>query len=128
MARIKVLLVDDDPINNFIIKSKFVIDKSIELIIYEDPEKALDFLKNNTNSGLDIILLDINMPVIDGWGFLTELDKMNKTYKVIFITSSIVVEHEKKARKNKQVVDYFIKPLEMDDFDRLISKIKSMLS
>jgi len=127
MNKIKILLVDDDPINNFILKNKFNIDKSVELLIYESPEDAIDFLKNKGKSEIDIILLDINMPVMDGWNFLTEMDYINSYQKVIFVTSSIIAEHQKKAMENNRVVDYFIKPLDIKEVDRLLSRIKEIL-
>ena len=66
------IVIDDDPVNNFL--SKVIIGKVLpDAIIYEftKPIDALNFIE----SGADVhdfitLFLDINMPIVDGWGFL----------------------------------------------------------
>jgi CheY-like chemotaxis protein len=77
-----VLLIDDDSINNFInerLINKLELAKKVN--IAANGEEALSFLKENL-SGPDhsipqLILLDINMPVMDGFEFLKEYEKLN---------------------------------------------------
>ena len=119
-ARFKrVLLVDDNDIDNFIneriITSSFFSEK---VEVKTSAQAALDFLKKNaTNADVlpQVIFLDLNMPVMDGFAFLTEFDKMpdnvKKSCKVIVLSSSISPEDINKASTNPFVVKYLNKPL-----------------
>ena len=73
----RFIVVDDDSTNNFI--SRLTIQKYIknpDIKLFTDPERALENIENtirDTGNHLDtIILLDINMPIMDGWKFLDE--------------------------------------------------------
>lgn len=110
----KVFLVDDQKISNYI--NKRIIEScnfNGEIICYENPEKALNDLENLQP---DFVLLDINMPEIDGWKFL-ELMSLKSTcvaIKVIMVTSSTSPLDKLKSEEYPQVVDYLIKPLSRD--------------
>ena len=107
----EVILVDDDPINNFIMKKMLTFESDIVLKIFEFPEKALAYVKENKDHCEFLILLDINMFIIDGWEFLDELDKNSFGSKVIVITSSDNIEDRQRATSNKRVIKFFVKPL-----------------
>jgi len=118
-----VLLVDDDEINNFIsiklikkallnteimacLNGKFAIDQLVE-IQRNDPSRLPDY-----------ILLDINMPIMNGWEFLDEykrlnIDPLGRT-KVFIISSSVFSNDINKARSYPLVKDFISKPLNVD--------------
>jgi len=120
---VSVLLVDDDEINNFIsiklikkallnteimacLNGKFAIDQLVE-IQRKDPAKLPDY-----------ILLDINMPIMNGWEFLDEykrlnIDPLGKT-KIFIISSSVFSNDINKARSYPLVKDFISKPLNVD--------------
>lgn len=120
---INVLLVDDDEINNFIsiklikkallntsitacLNGKFAIDQLVELQ-QKDPESLPDY-----------ILLDINMPIMNGWDFLDEynrlgIDPLKKT-KIYIISSSVFSNDISKAKSYPLVHDFISKPLNVD--------------
>ncbi len=120
---LSVLLVDDDEINNFIsiklikkallnteimacLNGKFAIDQLYE-IQKKDPAKLPDY-----------ILLDINMPIMNGWEFLDEYKRLNidpqgKT-KIYIISSSVFSNDINKARSYPLVKDFISKPLNVD--------------
>ncbi|HWZ02566.1 MAG TPA: response regulator [Mucilaginibacter sp.] len=120
---VSVLLVDDDEINNFIsiklikkallnteimacLNGKFAIDQLVE-IQRNDPAKLPDY-----------ILLDINMPIMNGWEFLDEYKRLNidpqgKT-KIFIISSSVFSNDINKARSYPLVKDFISKPLNVD--------------
>ena len=75
----ELFIIDDDPIQRIII-SKMVklVDSSLEINQIGNGEKGLDKLEKIKYSNHPVILiLDINMPVLDGWGFLDKIEKAN---------------------------------------------------
>ncbi len=70
------ILIDDDPITLFLAKHIFLNeDYSDNVIEFNDPERALDFLRHQISDGQvpQVIILDLNMPKISGWDLLVEL-------------------------------------------------------
>jgi CheY-like chemotaxis protein len=88
-----------------------------------DGKAALDYLQNNEECP-DIILLDINMPVMDGFEFLEQFEKQHKCTdksKVFILTSSQRDEDRIKSIKNKYVKGYFDKPLNSTHVREILS-------
>ena len=125
---IKVLLVDDDEINNFI--SIKLIKKAIlntEIIACLNGKFAIEELlniKRNTPADMpDYILLDINMPIMNGWEFLDEFRRLridNEGKCKIFIISSSVFSNDiNKAKSYPEVRDFISKPLNVEKIREL---------
>ena len=118
----KVFIIDDDPIHQRI--AQIMISKHRifdEFVSYTEAGEALKFLEENRNNpGLipDVILLDLNMPVVDGWDFLESFEKFKDTLakKIrIFIVSSSVDEKDISRSQSYSSVEGFIsKPLTPD--------------
>ena len=74
----------------------------------------------------DLIFLDLNMPVMDGWEFLMEYKKLEATMKsqilVVLLTSSLNPDDRDRASKIKEVNEYLNKPLELDVLEDLMRK------
>lgn len=115
----RVLLIDDNDIDNFInermITTNFF---SNRVIVKNSGESALNYLKENAGEDANlpqIIFLDLNMPIMDGFAFLTEYEKLpdavKKNCKVIVLSSSISPEDINRASTNPLVVKYVNKPL-----------------
>ncbi len=124
-----ILLIDDDFITNYLHKkiiSKSEIDSSIEVANNgkEGIEKlwALNETINDKNS-LVLIFLDLNMPVMDGWGFLEVFEEikssLNFNTNLFILSSSINPDDEAKAKNNRHVLDYFPKTLTVDRMIKL---------
>jgi CheY-like chemotaxis protein len=115
----RVLLIDDNDIDNFINERMITTNHfSKEVIVKNSAEAALQYLKSNEsnlNALPQLIFLDLNMPVMDGFGFLAEFEKMPETIrkgvKVIVLSSSISPEDINRASTNPFVVKYVNKPL-----------------
>lgn len=115
-----VFVVDDDKIFHFIIK-KLLLNNNINIIpsFFENGMEAIEGLKRKLNTGEkqpDLILLDINMPILDGWQFLEEFKILKKLFKkeiVIYIISSSDNEYDLEKAKGytEEVTDYYLKPM-----------------
>ena len=81
---------------------------------------ALNFLKSTQEAEElpEVIFLDINMPVMNGWEFMEEFAKIRNMLKKkieIYILSSSTDSHDiKKAKSNPEIKDYIVKPLTPD--------------
>ena len=114
-----VMLVDDNETDNFISKRIIEITKFANNVEVKNSGKcALDYLKENQNDlGRlpDLIFLDINMPIVDGFVFLYEFEKFNDAIKdkckVIILSSSDNKRDIDKIVNNNHVIKFITKPL-----------------
>ena len=112
---LKLMLIDDDPISNFL--STMAIKKSVmdfPTIEFQEGESALDYLFDNrtqTENLPNVILLDLNMPGMDGWQFLeayTQMFNHKTTNTHIYVLSSSISPYEISRAKGLPVVkDFF---------------------
>lgn len=117
---INVMLIDDDKLAALIARKMLerVSDK-FEVSVYLTALSALKVLKAQRESP-DAILLDINMPQINGWKFLECLNKMDVFTDVIMLTASVHDEDMKKAKEFPQVKGFFQKPLNKEKIVKLL--------
>jgi CheY-like chemotaxis protein len=130
---VSILLVDDDEINNFI--SVKLIKKTLlntEISTCLNGKFAIDQLVDIQNSNPDelpdYILLDINMPIMNGWEFLDEykrlgLDPKGKT-KIYIISSSVFNNDINKAKSYPLVKDFISKPLSIEKIREVLDLVK----
>ena len=118
-----IMLIDDDPINNLIIRKELTrFNPNISLIIFESPVEALSYFKQK-NQIPNLILLDINMPGMNGWEFLDEFEKLSLNINLAMLTSSIAKIDHKKSQSYALVKDYFIKPLDKEKIQKIYSLV-----
>ena len=117
-----IMLVDDDTNVNFY--NKYILSElkpDITIIEFTSGKAALDFLNGNNP---DIILLDINMPLMDGWVFLEEYNKLPKEKIsqtiVVILTSSINPEDKQKVVNYPYVKQFYNKPLNVEALKEII--------
>lgn len=127
-----VIIVDDDPlailISKSLIEKSGLLDDGVQLYTFDKPKEAVVFMENYAKN-IDqqaVVLLDINMPVMDGFQVLESLKQSGTThaFKVIMLTSSIAHQDRERATGFSCVVDYFSKPLDLNK----ISIIRSLLN
>jgi CheY-like chemotaxis protein len=119
-----VFVVDDDIIFHYIIK-KLLLNNNIDIVptFFENGMEAIEGLKKKIDAGEkqpDLILLDINMPILDGWQFLEEFKALKKLIEkqiVIYIISSSDNQYDLDKAKNytEEVTDYYLKPMSGDE-------------
>lgn len=119
-------IIDDDPIFVFGLKRLLIkAELCSEFLLFENGKEAIDGISEliSENSALpEIIFLDLNMPIMDGWDFLDEFVKFSPAQKItLFIVSSSVHEADiKRAEKYEAVSQYVIKPITSAELMKLI--------
>ena len=118
MSRYNLLYVEDDldTIENMV---HFTKNKFNEVYIAKDGQEALDMIKNKN---IDLLILDINIPLINGLELAKIIRKKNPIIPILFLTAYSDTSKLLKAI-DLQVDGYLIKPLNIDDLNNYISKI-----
>ncbi|MFN6945767.1 MAG: response regulator [Cytophagaceae bacterium] len=132
MNKINTLyLVDDDSIFQFL-TSKIIKDTQLvdQLKIFSNGLEAINFLKSVSGDPEklpEIILLDLAMPIMDGWQFLEEYmllqPRLGKKIVIYIVSSSIDPSDLQRAASINAVTDYVVKPISKA---KLIELIKSL--
>ena len=126
-----IAIVDDDAIFQFITKrlmeSIAIKNKMLQFL---DGKEAIDFIHQNLNEIAnlpDIIFLDINMPVMNGWQFLNRYielkSKIKKEIIIYIVTSSNNPDDFIQAENMPEVTDYIIKPISREKYTSILNSI-----
>ena len=125
-------MIDDDNIYQY--TAKVLLESTGmtgQIYAFYNGLDALNFLIDNNHSNIellpDIIFLDINMPVMNGWEFLEEYQKiyqtLTKSIVVYVVSSSVDTDDMLKSRSFSAVTDYLIKPVNRTKFMELIERL-----
>jgi CheY-like chemotaxis protein len=124
----EIMLVDDNDIDNYI--TKVIIEKeniAESIVVKSSSLEALDYLKNSKTEFPELILLDIKMPVMDGFGFLNEFSKFTDSKKfncaIVMLSSSISTADIEGAKNNQHVIEYLSKPINKTKIDSVLNLI-----
>lgn len=132
-AKLHILLVDDDRIYQFAarktIEATGFADK---IMIYSNGEEAINYLKLHLADGPllpDVIFLDVNMPIMNGWEFLEEYSHLKQRLSkpvLIYVVSSSVDEFDvSKSRQYDTVKGYIVKPVLREKFRQILASIQA---
>lgn len=119
-----IFIVDDDLVFHFIIKKLFLkFNFNFNTNYFLNGFDAIEELKKNVVVP-DLIFLDINMPIYDGWQFLDEFKKIKKSFdkeiEIYLVSSSDDVTDIKKASKYQEEIKGFCnKPITFDEFQKI---------
>lgn len=126
-----ILLIDDDEAVNFI--HNRVIQKSgcsKEVAVARNGQEGLEFLTTKVDGKYpqpDLIFLDINMPVMNGWEFLEEYEKLEKDQKgreiIVMLTTSLNPDDKERAKKIAHIDDFHPKPLSEAHLKKILEKV-----
>lgn len=128
MKKIDLLcIVDDDPISVFTTKHALSVGHFCDsIIVFKDGKEAFDKLRAIITAGEtlpEVILLDLNMPVWDGWQFLDEFTQVpiEKDLLIYIISSSNDPEDLRKAEQYKFVSKFIVKPVTVEKLQEVLS-------
>lgn len=129
-------IVDDDRIYIFGLTKLIEMHEFCdELLVFQNGKDALENLLDDIRLGRDlpsVILLDINMPVMDGWQFLDEFEKLpaerKQGIRVYMVSSSVNQSDLDKAKSYTDIVDYVIKPVKAADLERIANDFYESVS
>ncbi len=127
----KVLIIDDDSVDRYIMrKSMNKVNFSKEILEAENGADGLKLITDHSNGNQlpELIFIDVNMPVLDAFGFLEVFEQLSREYKNrcrIAVISSIESEQEKKrVLKYESVIGYFEKPLKEELLLQLMDQLR----
>lgn len=123
-----IAVVDDDNVYQFTATRTIQATQLANQILqFQNGQEALDYLSchlKELDILPDIIFLDINMPITDGWMFLDEFNKLKadlgKDILIYMVSSSIDPRDLNRARSNPMVSDYVEKPISLNRFAELL--------
>lgn len=128
-----VCIIDDDLIYQFLAKEEIEYTNMVDKIMFfGNGDCAIQFITNALNSNdisvlPDIIFLDINMPVMDGWDFLevyaTLKPRIGKNIVIYMVSSSTDMRDFDRARSISEVSDYIIKPVSSNQLETIFRNL-----
>lgn len=126
---IKLAVVDDDEVFQLIIRKQIEMnDLTCQIMPFLNGQDILDFLTENHNNNQalpDVIMLDVNMPIMDGWEFLDAYRDLSpdlrKQIRLYMVTSSVIQSDIDKAKKDKNILRFISKPISNQQLAEIIS-------
>lgn len=127
-------IIDDDPIFIFGMKKIMdVIGFCNSIMVFKNGKEALNNLKAIilANEKLpDVILLDLNMPILDGWQFLEEFIQIPCKKKIVIyvVSSSVDPEDVLRAKSYERVSDYIVKPVSIEKLKEILHDLEESMN
>jgi len=121
-----IFIVDDDPIHRLLMDKLFAKQpKTCKLHFFENGEKALEALKDpRTQVRPDLILLDIEMPVMNGWQFMEAFNQLDPALidpvTVYMVSSSFSDEDQDRVKSYARIKGYIVKPIRIEKIIELL--------
>ncbi len=118
----KILVVDDEADLELLIKQKFrkkIRENIYEFVFAQNGEEALTRLGEHPD--MDIILSDINMPVMDGLALLSRLPDANPIVRAVMVSAYGDMQNIRTAM-NRGAFDFVVKPVDFEDLDLTMEK------
>ncbi|MCV9389237.1 response regulator [Reichenbachiella ulvae] len=115
----KVAVIDDDQVFQLIIKKQIEMNNfECEILSFFNGQEAFDFFQQNVGNEEalpELVMLDVNMPVKNGWDFLQDYQtlpsEMRSKIKLYMVTSSVIQSDIDKANDNENIISFVSKPI-----------------
>ncbi len=123
----KILIVDDEPDLELLIRQKFrqyVRDGHYEFTFAHDGKQALEKLRQD--AGIEMVLSDINMPVMDGLTLLSELEGLDRGLKTVMVSAYGDMKNIR-AAMNRGAFDFVTKPIDFRDLETTVNKTQQTI-
>lgn len=121
---IEILITEDDQLITTLQKKQLEKLVTIPIQTFWNGRELLSYIeKNEKEVETFLILLDINMPLMNGWEVLERINKLykHKNILVVMLTSSIYPEDKQKAFTFPQVISFNDKFLDLEDFNEILN-------
>ncbi|HLK65282.1 MAG TPA: SpoIIE family protein phosphatase [Bryobacteraceae bacterium] len=118
----QILVVDDEPDLELLVRQRFrrqIRDKEFEFLFSHNGEEALQTLA--VHPTVELVLSDINMPVMDGLTLLGKLSEASKTLRAVVVSAYGDMSNIRTAM-NRGAIDFLIKPIDFEDLEITIRK------
>jgi CheY-like chemotaxis protein len=130
-----IAIIDDDTIYQFMLTRILNNNKLAEKIItFTDGEKAIQHLMDNKiahENIPDVIFLDVNMPIMDGWMFIEAYANMkteiHKKIVIFMLSSSVDPVDIERAGKISEISNYIVKPIKLEEVKRIFENAELFL-
>lgn len=128
VPKLYICIIDDDPIVQFTLSKQIERLPAASVIFsFLDGEQALQFFKSKPKNLPDIIFVDINMPILDGWEFIEQFmpiyPSLKKNIPLYVLSSSDFEDDVEKSKKFPIISNYLIKPLIGDAFQNVFKTL-----
>ncbi|PIB36313.1 hypothetical protein BFP72_13375 [Reichenbachiella sp. 5M10] len=125
----KVAVIDDDQVFQLIIKKQIEMKNfDCEILSFYNGQEAFDFFKANADDAEklpDLVMLDVNMPVKNGWDFLQDYQtlpaEMRKKISLYMVTSSVIQSDIDKANDNENIISFVSKPITNEKLEEVFA-------
>jgi len=122
-----IYLIDDDDIQNTInVRIIEIVALEREVRVFKNAKRALEALKEVRENAMEkeptFLLLDLNMPQMNGWDFLKHFEDRQNPWPVYILTSSINEQDKSRADKFPSVAGFLSKPLTTTAFEQIIAE------
>ncbi|MGB3144039.1 MAG: response regulator [Maribacter sp.] len=128
--KLVVWIIDDDVVSKYVMKRNLKELNTLNVLEFpnsEEPLKILNALHEHSQALPDLIFLDVNMPIIDGFQFLEEYNtikhSVNKNIHIYMLSSSLNPEDRVRAKSFSTVLDYHVKPINLDLIQKMIETV-----
>ena len=116
-----IILIDDDDVNNLLNRQFLTFNiPQATISTFQNAQVVLDYMRIGKILTPDLILLDINMPEMNGWEFLYYIDRYNINTEVMMLSSSIHWDDIERSKNYEKVRCYIEKPLTEDKIEHYI--------
>lgn len=127
-----ICIIDDDDIYQFtIVKTIKAMGLAKKIMVFSDGEEAKDFMLDNIKNNYelpDVIFLDNNMPIMDGFQFMEEYIKfkpqLDKKITVYMVSSSVDPVDIERANNVSEINGYIIKPIKPGQLKSIIENLE----